>query len=261
LVACVPEVDDDDSPPVDPPEPSAPGAMSIAILPAEPSSTEDFLVEVTSPAEDSDDDLEGVHYRWFVDDVERTKLADTAAISHDLTSRGETWRVVAVPFDAVGLEGPETEASVLIGNSPPGAPGVAVGPENPVGGVDTLLCTVIVDAQDPDGDAVSYSLSWLLDGEAYPAKGHAGPSTAVLEGDTVPAEDTAPGQEWMCQVTPADDLAPGEPGDASVFTESPPPLADFSLADVNETSPSFGQPVSPRDYLERVSGWYFGHAT
>ena len=37
--------------------------------------------------------------------------------------------------------------------------------------------------------------------------------------------------------------------------------ADFSLQDVNESSPTFGMNVSPRDHLEKVSGWYFGHAT
>ena len=36
---------------------------------------------------------------------------------------------------------------------------------------------------------------------------------------------------------------------------------DFTLTDVNPSSPTFGEPVSPRDYLESVSGWYFGHAT
>jgi hypothetical protein len=36
---------------------------------------------------------------------------------------------------------------------------------------------------------------------------------------------------------------------------------DFMLVDVNPASPTANQPVSPRDYLQRVSGWYFGHAT
>lgn len=39
------------------------------------------------------------------------------------------------------------------------------------------------------------------------------------------------------------------------------PQPDFSLHDVNPTSSRYGQAVSPRDYLEKVSGWYFGHAT
>jgi hypothetical protein len=38
-------------------------------------------------------------------------------------------------------------------------------------------------------------------------------------------------------------------------------VPDFSLLDVNPASPTSGQAVSPRDYLEIVSGWYFGHAT
>lgn len=39
------------------------------------------------------------------------------------------------------------------------------------------------------------------------------------------------------------------------------PVPDFSLPDVNSTSPRFDEMVSPRDYLESVSAWYFGHAT
>ena len=39
------------------------------------------------------------------------------------------------------------------------------------------------------------------------------------------------------------------------------PMPDFSLTDVNPNSPTKDQAVSPRDYLEQVSAWYFGHAT
>ncbi|HNH46991.1 MAG TPA: hypothetical protein PKY30_08135 [Myxococcota bacterium] len=37
--------------------------------------------------------------------------------------------------------------------------------------------------------------------------------------------------------------------------------ADFLLADVNSASPRYGELVSPRDYLQQVSGWYFIHST
>lgn len=40
----------------------------------------------------------------------------------------------------------------------------------------------------------------------------------------------------------------------------PGPMADFTLADVNPASPTYDQQVSPRDYLGKVSAWYFGHA-
>lgn len=39
------------------------------------------------------------------------------------------------------------------------------------------------------------------------------------------------------------------------------PAPDFSLEDVNGTSPTFAQQVSPRDHLDRISAWYFGHST
>jgi hypothetical protein len=38
------------------------------------------------------------------------------------------------------------------------------------------------------------------------------------------------------------------------------PIADFALDDVNATSPTGGQQVSPRDFVGQVSGWYFGSA-
>ncbi len=38
-------------------------------------------------------------------------------------------------------------------------------------------------------------------------------------------------------------------------------MPDFQLTDVNSTSSTYNQAVSPRDYLQQVSGWYFGHAT
>ena len=38
-------------------------------------------------------------------------------------------------------------------------------------------------------------------------------------------------------------------------------VPDFSLVDVNTTSEKFEQQVSPRDYIGRVTAWYFGHAT
>ncbi|MGI9239969.1 MAG: hypothetical protein ACR2RV_04165 [Verrucomicrobiales bacterium] len=36
------------------------------------------------------------------------------------------------------------------------------------------------------------------------------------------------------------------------------PVGDFSIVDVNPTSPRYETPVSPRDYLHQVSGYYFG---
>ena len=39
------------------------------------------------------------------------------------------------------------------------------------------------------------------------------------------------------------------------------PMPEFQLVDLNPGSSRAGQTISPRDYLEQVSGWYFIHAT
>lgn len=39
------------------------------------------------------------------------------------------------------------------------------------------------------------------------------------------------------------------------------PAPDFELEDVNATSATYGEQVSSSQYLDRVSAWYFGHAT
>jgi VCBS repeat-containing protein len=38
-------------------------------------------------------------------------------------------------------------------------------------------------------------------------------------------------------------------------------VPDFTLTDVNPLSSSEGEGISPREYLQQVSGWYFGHST
>ena len=60
----------------------------------------------------------------------------------------------------------------------------------------------------------------------------------------------------------------GSPGcdeadtDTDTDTDPGPILVpDFGLIDVNPTSNTGGTEVSPRDYLQKVSGWYFTHST
>jgi hypothetical protein len=51
------------------------------------------------------------------------------------------------------------------------------------------------------------------------------------------------------------------PGGGNNDPPSGEAVPDFSLQDVNPTSSTYDQAVSPRDYLEQVSAWYFGSAT
>lgn len=42
--------------------------------------------------------------------------------------------------------------------------------------------------------------------------------------------------------------------------EPAPPMPDFALTDVNPASATAGKLVSPRDFADRISAWYFGKA-
>jgi len=50
-------------------------------------------------------------------------------------------------------------------------------------------------------------------------------------------------------------------GDTGITPPPPDPVMDFSRLDVNPHSSSFGNTISPRDYLQQISGWYFIKAT
>jgi hypothetical protein len=39
------------------------------------------------------------------------------------------------------------------------------------------------------------------------------------------------------------------------------PMPDFQLTDVNTNSPTYSLLVSPRDFENTISAWYFGHST
>lgn len=62
----------------------------------------------------------------------------------------------------------------------------------------------------------------------------------------------------VCAVLAACTSAP-EKGPVRDLSDGPMP--DFALTDVNISSPSYWQEVSPRDYSGQISAWYFGHAT
>jgi hypothetical protein len=53
----------------------------------------------------------------------------------------------------------------------------------------------------------------------------------------------------------ADEISPVLRGEGEATA-----MPDFTLTDVNSGSATANQGVSPRDYLQQVSGWYFGTA-
>lgn len=83
-------------------------------------------------------------------------------------------------------------------------------------------------------------------------------SGADTGADTDSGADTAADTGADTAGDTANDTAGDTGAEVARFTGAAP---DFSLEDENPASLRYGQQVSPRDYLEQVSGWYFTHAT
>ena len=169
--------------------PSVPG---VAISPSEPTSTDALSCTVTTPSADPQGDPVTYTFTWRRDGVDTAAATET--LSERETTRGETWSCVVTPQagDRVGEAG---EASVVIANAPPVLPSIHIEPEAPVEGVDDLVC-ISTETTDPDGDIVHATVGWQVNGLDAPAG-----TTAVIPGDTMPADRTTADEVWTCILT------------------------------------------------------------
>ena len=90
--------------------------------------------------------------------------------------------------------------SVTISNTIPTAPTVEIDPEEPRDGTDDILCEIAVDGDDDDGDALSYAVTWSVDGVLWSGS----VATTTHADDTIPGSETEAGEIWTCTAT-ADD--------------------------------------------------------
>ena len=189
----------------------------------------DTVATAVVDATDADEDSLSFTHAWTVNTLPAGDEGGTldgadAFVKHDVV------QVSVIPSDGESV-GEAVEASaVVVQNAPPSAPIIAIAPEDPVGGMDTLQCTIEAPGEDPDGDPVLYTLSWEREGEAYPDVEHedtgilwSGPLTDEWTDDTVPAADTTPDEDWQCTVTSWDDEEMGESAVAEVTLAAPPP--------------------------------------
>jgi hypothetical protein len=131
-----------------------------------------------------------------------------ATLPAGVARRGQVLAAEVVP--RLGeLVGPAVHSeAVVVANAAPGMPAVTVDPATADPGAVDLRCAVTEEADDPDGDAVSYRVEWWVDGALWRGE----PLDGALPGDTVPAASTADGAAWTCLIWPSDDLEEGAPG-------------------------------------------------
>jgi hypothetical protein len=189
----------------------APEVTSVEISPAAPNTDDDLVAVVTTF--DVDGDAVDLDYVWTQDgSTSSASVSDTVAYSD--TARDQEWSVTVTPDDTEDAGDAVTSGPVVISNTEPTTPVVAIAPSSPVTETDDLYCEVLTDSSDADGDSVSYAFTWTVDGAAY-----AGTTVETAHaGDTIPVASTDYLETWVCTATPSDGSLEGASASDSVIT-------------------------------------------
>jgi alpha-tubulin suppressor-like RCC1 family protein len=161
-------------------------------------------------------------YAWKVNGsvVLSGKGADALAPGDDF-AKGDTVVVTLALDDGHGGTVQRDSDPIVIGNVPPGPPSVRMSPR--LAQVrDTLSCTIDAAAVDPDGDALTYAITWLRDGT---------PVSTVTATPGQPVTQAAnAGSVWTCTARANDGTDDSLPAYASITLGAPAPdVANLSL--------------------------------
>ena len=198
-----------------------PTSPELAFSPQEPRSSDDFSVVFDVPSEDPEGLEVTYTYEWRVDGAPFGDLSGPTVTS-DWTLQGQVWSVTVVPSDG-SLEGEAVTAEVEIFNAAPTVPEIAILPEQFDVEMEDLVCVVLTESVDGDGDEITYTIEWDVDGVAFTEA-----DTTYQAGDTVPAVQLQADQVWTCTVTPSDGFDDGESATVSLLVEYPDLVLDAS---------------------------------
>ena len=201
--------------------------------------TDAITLEATvADGEDSPETLTVVGLSSIDNDLGLTATPSSAgdwAANIEGLSPGEHLITLTV-YDTAGLSGQDTVTLTI--NESPTAPSVIIEP-NPVSSGEQLTALITEDSTDPEGDPITYSYQWFVDGTAYP-----GGTTPVIASGT-----TRRDQYWEVQVTASDPQTSGTPGTANVTIGNSPPRVDaVRILPLG--------PFTMDDLTARPTGWF-----
>ncbi len=205
---------------------TAPEVSSVSLSPSLVYT--DDTVSASVSTNDDDGDSVTLSYAWYVDGglVSSTGSSLSGVSWFD---KHQSVYVVVTPTDGTDSGSALSSSSVSVLNTAPTAPVVSIDPSDPRAGLDDLLCQVDTASTDADGDSITYTVSWDVDGVDYLAGGSdtgdtgapwVGAYTTSWTDDSVPAEDTVAGETWTCTATPDDGEDDGSTASASVTIDT-----------------------------------------
>lgn len=172
---------------------TAPTLGGLDFIPSQPNAHADTMVIIEHVA-DVDGDTATLTYTWFVDGVDQGVDSATLPVSH--YSRDQLLDVVVEADDGFGGTA-SLSGSATVGSAPPSAPTVAISPASPDSS-DNLVCSLQTPSVDPDGDPVTYTFAWTVDGVPYGGASH------QAEASLVSLIATYPEELWRCTAEVSD---------------------------------------------------------
>ena len=193
---------------VDPPgaQNNAPTTPIVHIDPALPQTGEALTVVVDVASADPDGDPLSIHTRWSRDG--QPEGDDVLTISGDRVEQNQHWRVEYWTEDGQ-VQSAHAVAEVTVGNGSPAIDTVIVQPD-PATVLTDLTC--VASATDPEGEAISYSYTWWVDGA------DAGQTAQIL-----PAGIATWGVPVYCEVTASDGQGSSRQASPAITIGNEPP--------------------------------------
>lgn len=173
---------------------------------------------------DLEDDEADLIFSWesSIDGVFSTQGASSSGVS-DFTYNRLSQGVHTITVYATDLDGLiSRDSATLYVNSSPEAPVIHIDPD-PAGSGEALSVVVDTESYDPDGDPITYSYNWYLNGV-----------DTGLVSNPLPASATTRGDVWTVYVTPNDGYIDGAAGSDSVRIGNGPP--SISSATISPTT-------------------------
>jgi hypothetical protein len=191
---------------------TAPSSL-VELQPLEPQPTQD--IEVFAKGDDIDGDDVTFRYEWSEDGVKSEHTG--RVLPESMTKRGDMWKVLAYPDDGEN-EGEPAEANVTVENALPLTTVVTLTPREAFERTELVVET---EGTDADGDLLTWTFTWYVDGEALTG----------VDGSVLTGAHFDKGAKIRVEAAPNDGFVDGDPGfsDYAYIFNTPPTATAAAL--------------------------------